>query len=150
MPHLDGFAPLDRLKVMTDGGTYLPVIVLTADFTREAKQRALSLGANDFLTKPFDATEVLLRIHNMLETRFLHLQLREQNLALEDRVRERTRDLYVAHVQTLRRLAKAAEYRDDVTGKHTERVGELARRLAAGLGWPEGEIELIGMAAPTT
>jgi putative two-component system response regulator len=148
MPHLDGFEILDRMKVMTDGATYLPILVLTADVTSEAKQRALSLGAKDFLTKPFDATEVLLRIRNMLETRFLHLRLRDQHLALEERVRERTQELNEAHIQTLRRLAKAAEYRDDVTGKHTERVGELARRLAAALGWPEGDVELMGMAAP--
>lgn len=148
MPYLDGFEVLDRLRRLTDGGTYLPILVLTADVTREAKQRALSMGAKDFLTKPFDASEVLLRIRNMLETRFLHLQLRDQNLALEGKVRERTRELHEAHVATLRRLAKAAEYRDDVTGKHTERVGELARQLAVTLGFPEGEIEVVGMAAP--
>jgi putative two-component system response regulator len=148
MPHVDGFSVLERLRLIAAGETYLPVLVLTADATRETKRRALGLGAKDFLTKPFDAIEVLLRIHNMLEARFLHLQLRQQNLTLEDRVRARTQELQEAHIQTLRRLAKAAEYRDDATGKHAERVGELAKRIAAALHWPKPDVELIRMAAP--
>jgi signal transduction histidine kinase/DNA-binding response OmpR family regulator len=74
MPHIDGFAVLDRISAETPAGEYIPVLVLTADVTPEARQRALSRGARDFLTKPIDATETLLRIRNLLETRFLHLQ----------------------------------------------------------------------------
>ncbi len=83
MPYLDGFAIMERLRPLVEGGAYLPILVLTADATQEAKQRALSMGAKDFLTKPFDATEVLLRIQNLLETRFLHLQIQGENLILE-------------------------------------------------------------------
>lgn len=72
MPHIDGFAVLDQVVEETPEGGYVPVLVLTADVTPDAKQRALSQGARDFLVKPLDATETLLRIHNLLETRLLH------------------------------------------------------------------------------
>ncbi len=148
MPHVDGFAFLERMKPLIDEGTYLPILVLTADITQEAKRRTLSMGAKDFLTKPFDTMEVLLRVRNLLETRALHLQLRDENMLLEDKVRARTRDLEEARIEILARLAKAAEFRDDVTGKHTHRVGELAARLATGIDLPEEEVELIRLAAP--
>src|SRR5438132_13217381 len=79
MPYLDGFQVMEQLKTLLSESSYLPILVLTADITQEAKQRALSSGAKDFLTKPFDHTEVLLRIKNLLETRFLHLQLQNRN-----------------------------------------------------------------------
>lgn len=81
MPHLDGYAVLDRLRVHA-GGAYLPALVLTADTSAQAIQRALSSGARDFLTKPFDAIEVILRVRNLLETRDLHQQLRRHNQCL--------------------------------------------------------------------
>ncbi len=93
MPHLDGFAVMEQLRAVIPAGTYLPILVLTADITPEAKQRALSSGATDFLTKPFDAVEVTLRVKNLLQTRFLHRQLRDQNQVLEARVHERTAQL---------------------------------------------------------
>lgn len=81
MPRMDGYAVLAELTEHA-AGSYLPVMVLTADARPEATQRALSLGARDFLTKPFDATEVALRVRNLLETRYLHKALRQNNLRL--------------------------------------------------------------------
>ena len=72
---------------------YRPVIVLTADTSQESKYQALALGANDFITKPFDVQDVLLRTHNLLETRSLHLQLVSFNQSLEAKVAERTAEL---------------------------------------------------------
>jgi two-component system, cell cycle sensor histidine kinase and response regulator CckA len=77
MPHLDGLAVMEQLQPFSEG-TYLPVLILTADVASESKRRALSAGAKDFLTKPFDAAEVLLRIKNLLETRFLYQQLQRK------------------------------------------------------------------------
>jgi putative two-component system response regulator len=116
---------------------FLPILVLTANITPEAKQRALSEGALDFLTKPFDAAEVILRIKNLLQTRSLHLQLQEQNQLLDQRVRERTAELEATQLETLERLALAAEYRDDNTGEHTKRVGQISAKIAQALGWNE-------------
>ena len=90
MSQLDGFALLSQIRASLSPDEYLPVLVLTADITHETRQRALSKGAHDFLTKPIDPDEVLLRIRNLLETRFLHLELQRQNEALERVVRERT------------------------------------------------------------
>ena len=78
---------------MRDREIFLPVMVLTADITEKAKCRALAVGATDFLTKPFDQTEVLLRIGNLLEMRRLHLRLDNERAAFEDAVYARTSEL---------------------------------------------------------
>jgi putative two-component system response regulator len=76
MPKLDGFAVMKLLSERISSDTFLPILILTADIRPEIKRRALAAGAKDFVTKPFDRTEVLLRIQNLLETRFLHLRVR--------------------------------------------------------------------------
>jgi putative two-component system response regulator len=148
MPHRDGFAVMEELKALIPPRSYLPILVLTADINVEAKQRALASGATDFLTKPFDVTEVRLRIKNLLETRFLHLELVAQNQGLEEKVRERTHELEEAQVEILERLAVAAEFRDDDTGQHTKRVGRMSAILARNLALPEDQVEVIRRAAP--
>ncbi len=148
MPHLDGFAVMEQLRPRIQADDYLPILVLTADITSQAKKRALSNGAKDFLIKPLDATEIVLRIHNLLETRFLHLQLRRHNLVLEEKVRDRTVELEEARLEILERLARAAEYRDFDTGMHAQRVGEVSALLAAAIGLAGSEVDLIRQAAP--
>mgnify|MGYP003977439325 FL=1 len=93
MPHMDGYAVMKQLRKNIPENSFLPILVLTADITSEAKQHALSEGATDFLTKPFDPTEVILRIRNLLQTRSLHLQLQNQNQTLDQKVQERTQQL---------------------------------------------------------
>ena len=146
MPHLDGVAVMETLRPVI-GEAFLPIVILTGDERAEAKARALSMGAKDFLTKPFDRTEVLLRIRNLLETRFLYLQLERHNAALEQAVAERTAELEETQNEILERLAAAAEYRDDATGQHAQRVGELAALISLELGLSEDEAGLIGQAA---
>jgi putative two-component system response regulator len=148
MPFVDGFDLLKQLRSRIPSGTFVPILILTADNSRKAKQAALSLGAKDFLTKPFDVEETLLRIYNLLETRWLHVELQNQNTTLEERVSERTRDLELAQLEILQRLALAAEYRDDCTGRHTQRVGNLAAILARAIGLAADQIELIRLSAP--
>jgi signal transduction histidine kinase len=92
MPHLDGIAVLQQLNRVTRE-TFLPVLMLTADATSKSKLKALAAGASDFLTKPFHASEVMMRIRNLLQIRFLQRQLREHNQTLESTVAERTREL---------------------------------------------------------
>ena len=147
MPHPDGFEVLRQLEPWTKGVTRLPILVLTADHRRETRMTALSSGASDFLSKPFDTTEVVLRVTNLLSTRVLALQLRDQNLLLEERVRERTRALEDARREVVERLALASEYRDDASAEHTRRVGHLAALLATELGLGDETTELIRLAA---
>lgn len=93
MPYLNGFEVMEMLKTMMPENFYLPILVLTADITPEAKIKALSGGASDFLTKPFDLLEVGLRIKNLLYSGYLRQQLQDQNLILDEKVKERTREL---------------------------------------------------------
>lgn len=147
MPGMDGFAVMTDLLTRIPSGNYLPILVLTADVTQDAKERSLAGGARDFLTKPFDATEVLLRVKNLLETRGLHTELQRYSEGLERKVRERTFQLERTQLEVLDRLALAAEYRDYETGEHTTRVGRMAARLARAISISEGEAKLIGDAA---
>ena len=161
MPGLDGFAVLQELRRRAAAQTYLPVIVLTADVTPEAKRRALSMGATDFLTKPFDSFEVILRARNLLEMRKLHVALQNQNEILEERVRERTAHLWEAvqrltesetatreaAEETISRLAIAAELRDEETGWHVERMSRYAALLAGRIGIDASRCELIRLAS---
>jgi putative two-component system response regulator len=145
MPTMSGFELMERLAPQAGG---VPFLMLTADATEETKQRALSSGARDFLTKPFSQPELLLRVRNLLEVQLLHDRLREQNSSLEQKIVERTRDLEHARMEILLRLALAAEYRDDQTQRHARRIGRTCALLARRLGLDQAEVDLIGQAAP--
>ncbi len=97
MPFKNGFEIMEDLKQIIPTNSYLPILVLTADINADVKQRALSAGAKDFLSKPFDLNEVIIRIKNLLDTRYLHLQLENHNLKLQSKVKERTRELDIAN-----------------------------------------------------
>jgi putative two-component system response regulator len=148
MPGMDGFEVLDRLRPLLEREGFLPVVILTGERDPEVRERALRLGGKDFLNKPVDLTELEARILNLLEARALHQALRDARDRLDLRVRERTRELEDARVEILRRLARAAEYRDDATGRHQERVGVLSERLAARMGVESRTIEVLRLAAP--
>ena len=147
MPGMDGLAVMDQLNEIAEA-SFLPILMLTGDMTPAARQEALSRGAKDFISEPFHADEVLLRIRTLLETRFLYFQVQSQNQILEAKVRERTRELEAAQIEIIERLARAAEFRDDNTGQHTERVGQMAALLARQLGLPDPQVSLIRRAAP--
>ncbi|MFY8026120.1 MAG: response regulator [Sediminibacterium sp.] len=93
MPQVSGFDIMEALKKEITPFTLMRILVLTADITPESKKKALSGGASDFLTKPFDLTEVDLRIRNLLYTVYLMSQLTNQNAILEEKVKERTLEL---------------------------------------------------------
>ena len=148
MPGMDGLRVLRDIRAAIDPSDYLPVLVVTGDPSSEARLQALDAGASDFLSKPFNRAEALLRIRNLLMIRVLQRKVLDQNAQLERRVAERTEELELARIDTLDRLAKAAEYRDDATGNHIRRVGELAAGLAGALGWDSADVEVIRRAAP--
>ena len=148
MGDMNGFQVLQELVTNPRGADHLPVLMITADDSAEVKRRALALGAKDFVRKPFDSTEVLLRIRNLLETRFLYRTLRDQNSDLEQKVVERTKELEESRLEVLERLAVAVEFRDDDTGNHTKRVAHVSALLAEAIGLPPATVELIRRAAP--
>lgn len=147
MREKDGFQVLEEI-VAHNGRSHVPVLMITADDSADVKRRALALGAKDFVGKPFDSAEVLLRIRNLLETQFLYQRLRDQNMELERKVAERTQELEQSQLEVLERLAAAVEFRDDDTGNHTKRVAEVSARLAQSIGLENTTIELIRRAAP--
>jgi signal transduction histidine kinase len=96
MPELDGFGVLAQLRERVASTDYLPVLAITGDASPETRQRVLMAGAKDFLEKPLETSEVLVRVENLLTTRVLHRSLQAQNCLLEERVRERTAQLELA------------------------------------------------------
>jgi putative two-component system response regulator len=147
MPGRSGPDILEEIAFLTDEPNWMPVLVLTADLAPDTKRRALGLGARDFITKPIDVGEVLLRVRNLLQTRYLRLELQRNNDLLHERVAQRTAELEAAKLEMLDRLALAAEYRDDATGQHADRIGRTSELLALELGVDPAEATLIGHAA---
>ena len=147
MPGRSGPEILEDIAVLTEEPNWMPVLVLTADIAPDTKRRALALGARDFLTKPIDIPEVLMRVRNLLQTRYLRVELQRNNDLLHERVLQRTLELEDAKLEMLDRLALAAEYRDDATGQHAERIGQTSELLALALGQDPAEAALIGQAA---
>ncbi len=148
MPGLNGFEVMTCLKNKSLVDSYHPIIALTAQQDEETRLAALEGGAKDFIGKPFELTEILARINNMLEVRLLHNQIREQNKSLEERVRERAQELEKTRQEVLNRLGRASEYRDNETGMHVIRMGLYAEILARAIGLADRECDLILQASP--
>jgi signal transduction histidine kinase len=93
IPDVNGRTVVEQLRAMIPTGSFIPILILLADMTSDARQLALASGANELITKPIDACEVVLRIANMVQVRLAHIRLYEQKFALEETVRQRTLDL---------------------------------------------------------
>ncbi len=147
MPHLNGIQVMEQLNAI-EQGSYLSVMVLTAQNVQATKIEALNAGAQDFLSKPFDFLEVNLRIKKMLQIKSLTNQTKQQKDNLEVIVRERTKELQETRMETIYRLGRAAEFRDNETGLHVVRMSRISARLAQEIGLDKEECELILHASP--
>ncbi len=147
MPDMDGFAVMAELQAEIEND-YLPILVVTAELTSQTRERALSSGARDFITKPFDQAEVIQRIINMIEVRLLHKQILLQNETLEEQVRQRTQELEDSRLEIIKRLGRAAEYKDNETGNHILRMSHFAQMLAKAVGLSQEQTDNILLAAP--
>ncbi len=147
MPQISGLDILKQ-KQGVESLKLTPFIVLSASQDREVKQQALELGAMDFLAKPVEQIELKLRVQNTLlvKQHFDHLSCYARDL--EQKVKERTLLLERSREQILQCLARAAEYRDNETGRHVVRVGKYARVIAEQLQLPATFCAQIEMAAP--
>ncbi|WP_221794644.1 HD-GYP domain-containing protein [Oceanobacter mangrovi] len=140
MPGLDGYETIELLK--SDPRTsHIPVIFVTAKSEVGDEERGFALGAVDYITKPLSPPIVLARVRT-------HLALHDQNRVLEQKVIQRTEELNATRLQIIRRLGRAAEFKDNETGMHVIRMSHYSRIIAEGIGMPENWTRLLFEAAP--
>jgi putative two-component system response regulator len=146
---MPSFSGLDLLAAIRadDHLAQVPVVMLTAREDRQTRCQALELGATDFLSKPVDPSELVLRVRNVLVLKAHHDHLRTSAMELERLVTKRTAQLEASYQNLIHCLARAAEFRDDDTGRHVLRVGHYAGIIARQLGWDENAVAMIKQAA---
>lgn len=144
-PH--GPQVMDRLApvIETRG---MQVLAVASDPNRHDRELALALGAGDYVGKPVGSKEFDLSVRNLIERQLMQRTLEDENKTLATRVQESREDLEAARTEILERLALTAEFRDDDTHEHTQRVGRTAASLAQAIGLTPAEIELVRRAAP--
>lgn len=147
MPEMSGLEVLDLIR-SNARTVHIPVVILTARDDRETKRNALELGATDFLSKPVDASELALRVRSALMIKKHYDHLKTYAKIQELKVIERTAELSQTRLQVIHCLARAAEYRDNETGRHVIRVGRYSGIIARQLGLSPALAELIEHAAP--
>ena len=156
MPGMDGFHVAQRIR-QDPHGVYVPIIMVTALTSKEDRLRAVEAGANDFIAKPFDRTELRVRTTSLLAMKEAQDALRRHKRELEVLVEQRTarlrdalqammkaqREAQQAQLDTVERLAIAAEYKDKITAMHIHRMSQYAAILARGLKMSSEEIDQI-------
>lgn len=140
MPGVDGYEVCRRLKANI-ATRKIPVIFLTAKTEVKDEKKGLELGAVDYITKPISLPIVQARVKT-------HLSLYDQNRALEGKVRQRTAELNDTRLEIIRRLGRAAEYKDNETGLHVIRMSHYSRLIALASGMSYIEADLLLNAAP--
>jgi len=161
MPHMDGFEVARRIR--RDRESFdVPIIMITALASREDRIRAVEAGANDFIAKPADLLEIQVRTASLLRMKDAQDELKRHKTELEEMVKRRTDSLrrsldrvteaqrraYAAQIDTIHRLALAAEYKDKKTAAHIRRIGYYCSILGKGMDLSPGEVEIINLASP--
>ncbi|GAB4483758.1 MAG: response regulator [Thermodesulfovibrionales bacterium] len=161
MPEMDGFETCDMIKSDPAMQT-VPVVIVSALADRDSKLKGLNVGANEFLTKPIDKTEVIIRVRNLLKIKEYEDFVVRHNRILEDEVRKRTYDLQEAllrledaqadlqrsYIETIHRLTLAAEYKDEDTAAHIKRISMYSKVITEKLGLDNGFVDTIFYASP--
>jgi putative two-component system response regulator len=156
MPGLDGYEVCRRLR-RDPHGAGVPVIMVTSLASKDDRLAAVEAGANDFIAKPIDKTELHVRSASLLKMKEAQDALKRHQARLEQIIEEKTAELrraleemteaqrqaYRAQLETVERLAIVAEYKDKVTARHIQRMSEYCAVLARGLRLPPGEVELV-------
>ncbi len=130
MPYLTGFDLIEQIAALKDP-LAPPIIILTAQHSRDYLLRALQSGARDFIGKPFDRAEVVARVRNMLDVQLALRMTYDQREVLERLVEDRTREIRETRLQVVQRLGRAAEYRDNETGRHILRMSHISALITA-------------------
>jgi len=147
MPGMDGFEATRRLKECPETKN-IPVILITALEDRDSRIRGLEAGAEEYLNKPIDRTDLRIRVRNLLRLKEYSDFLQNHNQLLEETVQARTHALRDAFLEAIFTLMRAAEYRDDETGAHVKRISYYTRVLAEGLGMDKDFCNMIFYASP--
>jgi len=147
MPHMDGVELTHWIRQIPACAD-VPVVVITCVDDKAVRYRALEAGATDFLSKPIDHYECRARCRNLLQMRHQQSIIRDRARWLEDEIRETTQVLKLREKETLYRLARAGEYRDQVTANHVLRMARYVRLTADSLGLERDRAEILEHAAP--
>ncbi|NRA54092.1 MAG: response regulator [Gammaproteobacteria bacterium] len=147
MPYLTGLEVIALVR-KEHSADVLPIVIISGKEGPKVRNDALSSGANDFIRKPFDPEEVILRTQNIIAAYQHAEQLAQINEKLEELVVERTQELALANEMLIESLARAGELRDDNTGYHVVRVGLYAKVIALALNLPTELVHLIAIATP--
>lgn len=161
MPKMDGYEVVKRIRSEAEFRD-LPIIMVTSMASQEDRLRAVQAGANDFIAKPIDHTELEVRTVSLLKMKEIQDTIKRHKSELEEKVQQRTtalrksldemvdaqRNTFEAYLDTIRRLAIAAEYRDEGTAAHIMRMSSYAAALAKGLKFPPGKVEIVLHASP--
>ncbi len=161
MPGIDGFEVCQQIRA-DEVTAHTPVVFVTAAIDREFRRRARAAGADDFLSKPFDEIELLARVRNTVRVKLYYDSLTSERNHLRVEVDDRTRELEaatrrlqgvqreleIAREETILRLAKAAEFRDDETAAHLQRMSHYCRLLARKRGLDDYACEMLLVASP--
>jgi cyclic di-GMP phosphodiesterase len=156
MPGMDGFTVARRIREDSDSSN-IPILVVTSLTSKEDRLRAVEAGANDFISKPLDRTELRVRMTSLLKMKEAQDAIKRHQDELEKTIEKRTavlrqalenmakaqRKTHESHLDTIHRLAVAAEYKDEDTATHIRRMSHYCAILARGLNLPPGEVELI-------
>ncbi|NOR68458.1 MAG: response regulator [Methylomarinum sp.] len=147
MPELDGIEFITQFRSIQKD-VLVPIIMVTANDQSDVRYKALEIGATDFLNKPIDKTEFMIRVKNLLALRSSQKKLSNQTLWLKDEVLKATQEIRNREQEIIFRLTKAAEYRDPETGGHIKRMAHYSRHIAMQLGMSAEDQNLILEAAP--
>lgn len=147
MPEMNGVEFIKGFR-HDAASSHIPVIMVTSIEDKNVRYEALEAGATDFLTKPVDHHECRARCRNMLTQYNQYKIISDRSHWLERRVAEATSEIRLRERETLLRLARAGEYRDEDTGNHVIRMAKYSRLIAEQLGFNKDDAEIIEMAAP--
>lgn len=154
MPVMDGYEATNIIK-SDDRFSAIPLIIISALSDKEAITKGLKLGANEYLTKPYDIIEFGLRVKNAIKLGAYQNMLKDHKKILEIEVEKKTHELQEALIEVQKSerdiisiLGKTAEFRDNETSAHTVRVGEMSALIAKKFGWSDDDVELMRLASP--
>jgi len=145
MPEMNGIELIKKIKANSPDTI---CVMVTAASSNEVKLEALKAGANEFLSKPIDTAEIIIRLENSIKLIKSNKILKDYSTSLEEEVKKATNSLLNAQYETLSVLSNVAEYRDEDTNLHTKRVAFYSKLIAEKAGLDEEMQDLIFYASP--